>query len=200
MFAPFVTATTPPSLISLFRSTHTLAHVPAVSDKRSRIRTARHPGGWFQRAMAPSIGHALLRRGRWASGVPARPASVRTSAIRKLAKSGGGNRSEAPNKVGVIGCGYFSQNHMHAWEALAGVELGGICDVDPERVDETALRFGVPDDLCFTDAGAMLDAVGPGCVYCGTVARRRLRLRAAGGSRDADPACLHSPDWTLSTL
>ncbi len=37
--------------------------------------------------------------------------------------------------LGMIGCGFFAQNHLHAWQDLQsdGVDIVAVCDVDPER-------------------------------------------------------------------
>ncbi|MFN3641753.1 MAG: Gfo/Idh/MocA family protein [Gemmobacter sp.] len=55
---------------------------------------------------------------------------------------------------GLIGCGFFSENHLHAWTGLDGVDLVAVCDVDRGKADAAAARFGVP--AAFTDADAML--------------------------------------------
>src|SRR5215467_13276673 len=48
--------------------------------------------------------------------------------------------------LAVIGCGFFAQNHLHAWKDLAkqGVELVAVCDVDPAKAKTAAADFGVP--------------------------------------------------------
>lgn len=62
-------------------------------------------------------------------------------------------------RVGVIGCGFYAPNHLHAWKALAdeGAVLAAVCDRDPEAAARTGRAFGVPS---YTDAAAMLDAEG----------------------------------------
>ena len=47
--------------------------------------------------------------------------------------------------VGVIGCGFFAQNHLHAWTDLAakGVEVIAVCDVDEVKARAAAEKFGV---------------------------------------------------------
>jgi predicted dehydrogenase len=66
-------------------------------------------------------------------------------------------------RIGVIGCGFFAQNHLHSWKDLAdqGARLTAVCDVDPAKAEAAGRNFGVP---FYTDAGAMvsvepLDAV-----------------------------------------
>jgi predicted dehydrogenase len=47
--------------------------------------------------------------------------------------------------LGVIGCGFFAQNHLHAWTDLAskGVEIAAVCDVDEAKARAAAEKFGV---------------------------------------------------------
>jgi len=52
-------------------------------------------------------------------------------------------------RVGVIGCGYFGRLQLAAWEALEGVEVAAVCDLDPERARH-------PGAACYTDAPSML--------------------------------------------
>jgi predicted dehydrogenase len=58
--------------------------------------------------------------------------------------------------VGVIGCGFFAQNHLHAWTDLRskGVEIVAVCDVDEAKARATADKFGVKH--WYRDAEAML--------------------------------------------
>jgi predicted dehydrogenase len=48
--------------------------------------------------------------------------------------------------VGVIGCGFFAQNHLHSWKNLVdhGAELVAVCDMDPSKARAAANAFGVP--------------------------------------------------------
>jgi predicted dehydrogenase len=47
--------------------------------------------------------------------------------------------------LGVIGCGFFAQNHLHAWTDLRtkGVEIVAVCDVDEGKARAAAEKFGV---------------------------------------------------------
>ncbi|MEZ5831771.1 MAG: Gfo/Idh/MocA family oxidoreductase [Dongiaceae bacterium] len=47
--------------------------------------------------------------------------------------------------VGVVGCGFFAQNHLHAWTDLAskGVDIVGVCDIDEAKARATADKFGI---------------------------------------------------------
>lgn len=60
--------------------------------------------------------------------------------------------------VGVVGCGFYAQNHLHAWSDLRpeGALLTAVCDRDPVKAKAAGDKFGVPS---FTDMTAMLDHV-----------------------------------------
>lgn len=58
-------------------------------------------------------------------------------------------------RAGVIGCGFYAQNHLNSWRELAteGATLTAVCDVDPAKAKAAGETFGVP---FYTDAAAML--------------------------------------------
>jgi D-apiose dehydrogenase len=60
-------------------------------------------------------------------------------------------------RVGLIGCGFYAQNHLHAWRDLAdeGVDLVAVCDQDLTKARTAGERFGA---AWFTDARTMFDA------------------------------------------
>jgi predicted dehydrogenase len=60
-------------------------------------------------------------------------------------------------RVGLIGCGFYAQNHLHSWQDLApeGAVLTAVCDVDPAKAKAAGEEYGVAH---YTDAAAMLDA------------------------------------------
>lgn len=57
---------------------------------------------------------------------------------------------------GLVGCGFFAANQLHAWRDLDGVEIAAICDTDPARLAATGDQFGIA--ARYTDAAAMLAA------------------------------------------
>lgn len=57
-------------------------------------------------------------------------------------------------RVGVVGCGYFAQNHLSAWAAMDDVELAAVCDLDPAKAKAAGSKFGA---TVYTDAAKMLD-------------------------------------------
>jgi predicted dehydrogenase len=66
--------------------------------------------------------------------------------------------------VAVVGCGFFAQNHLHAWKDLAGqgAELAAVCDVDLAKAKTAAASFGVP--RWYDDAERMFQEEKPGLV------------------------------------
>lgn len=59
-------------------------------------------------------------------------------------------------KGALIGCGFFAQNQMHAWQDIAGAQIVALCDRDPERLADTASRFGIA--RTYSDADEMFAA------------------------------------------
>jgi predicted dehydrogenase len=59
-----------------------------------------------------------------------------------------------PYRFALIGCGFFAQNHLHAWAEIPEVELVAVCDVDPQRAEAAAATFG---GRPYTDAATLLD-------------------------------------------
>ncbi|HJT15502.1 MAG TPA: Gfo/Idh/MocA family oxidoreductase [Dongiaceae bacterium] len=55
-------------------------------------------------------------------------------------------------ELGVVGCGFFAQNHLHAWTHLKSrdAHIAAVCDVDPAK----AKAFQVRQHWC-SDAEAM---------------------------------------------
>lgn len=78
--------------------------------------------------------------------------------------------------VGLIGCGFFAQNHLHAWTDLApeGVDLVAVCDIDAARAQAAAEKFAVPH--WYTDAETMFRERGLGLVDIATQMRTHLPL------------------------
>lgn len=46
-------------------------------------------------------------------------------------------------KGALIGCGFFSVNHLHAWKDVRGARISAICDTDPERLEKIGDQFGI---------------------------------------------------------
>lgn len=54
----------------------------------------------------------------------------------------------------LIGCGFFSRNHLHAWRQLPDVEIVALCDQDEQRLAQAANEFGIA--CTYRDAGELL--------------------------------------------
>ena len=76
----------------------------------------------------------------------------------------------------LIGCGFFAQNHLHAWAGLEGAEIVAVCDTDSDRARATAAQFGIPRH--YTDAAAALQAERPDFVDIATTASSHRALVA----------------------
>ncbi len=61
-------------------------------------------------------------------------------------------------RIAVIGAGYFAQCHLEGWRDC-GAEVVALCDLDAERAQALATRFGIP--RIDSNAATMLDAVRP---------------------------------------
>lgn len=58
-----------------------------------------------------------------------------------------------PLRGAVVGCGFFAQNHLHAWKNIVDVELVAVCDKDSAKAEAAAAKFGVPAQ--YADAAEM---------------------------------------------
>jgi D-apiose dehydrogenase len=63
---------------------------------------------------------------------------------------------EKQTRIAIVGCGFYAQNHLHAWKHLhsKGANLVAVCDLDP--AEAAGKRFEAP---WFTNVDKMLDAV-----------------------------------------
>lgn len=87
----------------------------------------------------------------------------------------------APLKGALVGCGFFSTNHLNAWEELAGeggARIVALCDRDPERLAEAAGRFGI--ERIYDDAAQMFGSEALDFVdICTTVPSHRALVELA---------------------
>lgn len=58
------------------------------------------------------------------------------------------------SRIGVLGCGFFAQNHLNAWRDLKShdVEIVAVCDTDPAKAAKAAAEFG---GVAYTSAAEM---------------------------------------------
>ena len=84
---------------------------------------------------------------------------------------------------GLIGCGFFAENHLHAWRDVSGAGITAICDRDPERLRIVGDKFGI--ERRYADAAQMLADGGFDFVDIATTVdshRPLVELAAQSGS------------------
>lgn len=88
--------------------------------------------------------------------------------------------SDGPLRGVLIGCGFFSENHMNAWIRQDGVTITAVCDLDGAKAQATAERFDVKK--IYTDAQDMLANEAPDFVdVATTVGSHRALVELATG-------------------
>ena len=65
-----------------------------------------------------------------------------------------GYRASEKLKGALIGSGFFSRNHLHAWRDIEGTEIVALCDTDSERLNLTAAEFVI--ERAYSDAAEMI--------------------------------------------
>jgi len=74
--------------------------------------------------------------------------------------------AESRVRVALIGAGSMANTyHYPSLASFPDVELAAICDLIPEKAQQTARRLGIPDRLVYTDYQRMLAEVEPRAVY-----------------------------------
>jgi virulence factor len=67
-------------------------------------------------------------------------------------------------KIALIGAGNMANSvHYPSLIEIQGVELVGLCDMVPEKLEKTAARFGIKNT--FADYREMIEATKPDAVY-----------------------------------
>lgn len=62
-------------------------------------------------------------------------------------------------RVGIIGAGGIANNHAQYYREIPEVELVAVADIDIERAEGFAMRWGVPPESVFQDYSEMLESV-----------------------------------------
>ena len=59
-------------------------------------------------------------------------------------------------RIAVVGCGFYAQNHLYAWNDLKdkGAKLVSVCDLDYKKAKEAGGKFGIP---FYTNINEMLE-------------------------------------------
>jgi D-apiose dehydrogenase len=89
--------------------------------------------------------------------------------------------TESALRVGVVGCGFFAQNHLAAWAAMEGVVLAAVCDLDEGKAQAAARTFGA--GAAYTDASRMLAAEKLDFVDIATTMTSHARLVGLAAER-----------------
>ncbi|MFD2329934.1 Gfo/Idh/MocA family protein [Cohnella sp. GCM10020058] len=53
-------------------------------------------------------------------------------------------------KVGLIGTGYWSVNHLNAWRRIPGAEIAALCNRSPGKLERRGAEFGIPHASLYT--------------------------------------------------
>jgi predicted dehydrogenase len=101
-------------------------------------------------------------------------------------------------RVGVIGCGFFAQNHLNGWRDLTtdGVEIAAVCDIDASKAEAAAKEFGAPS--VYADAATMLAKEKLDFVDIVTRMESHLEMVRVAASRGVDIILQKplAPNWS----
>jgi nucleoside-diphosphate-sugar epimerase/predicted dehydrogenase len=81
---------------------------------------------------------------------------------------------ERTTRVALVGCGRISTFHLAALQAIPGIEIVAVCDLDERLARQTASRHGIP--RCYSDMEAMMRESRPEVVHLLTPPRTHLAL------------------------
>ena len=59
-------------------------------------------------------------------------------------------------KVGLVGAGYISGQHLEAWSKHENAKVAALCDLDEHKLNERGEQFGIPQSARYTDVDEML--------------------------------------------
>lgn len=100
-----------------------------------------------------------------------------------------------PLHFGVIGCGFWAQTQLHAWQEIPEVELAAVCDIDPTKAEQTARQFGAPG--VYSDVEAMLAKESLNFVDIITTPPSHRRLVELAASRGLNVICQKPLAWSM---
>jgi predicted dehydrogenase len=87
----------------------------------------------------------------------------------------------------LVGCGFFAQNHLHAWHDLEGVDIVAVCDIDSDKAEATARRYGIP--RYYVDVDEMLARERPGFIDIVTTVGSHRHLVEVAAARGVPAIC-----------
>ena len=106
---------------------------------------------------------------------------MRCGAQAKFTDGVPGIMSKLPLRVGVIGCGFFAENHLAAWNHMPDVTLAAVCDLDPVKAHSAAKRYRVRS--VFSSAAELLDSGEVDFVDIATTMRSHVELVSFAAAR-----------------
>ncbi len=92
-----------------------------------------------------------------------------------------------PLRVGLIGCGFFAENHLAAWSNMDDVVLTAVCDIDREKARAAADRYKV--GAFYGDAAEMFARDQLDFVDIATTMESHASLVRTGGAPQAPYDC-----------
>ncbi len=87
----------------------------------------------------------------------------------------------SPLRVGVIGCGFFAQNHLAAWASMDDVVLTAVCDLDSEKARSAAERHRA--GAAYENAAEMLNREALDFVDIATTMESHVELVGMAATR-----------------
>ena len=87
----------------------------------------------------------------------------------------------------LVGCGFFAQNHLHAWGMIEGADIVAVCDVDESRAKAYAEKFGIAK--AYVDAEMMLETETPDFVDVATQPHTHLELTQLAAGHGVNIIC-----------
>lgn len=59
-------------------------------------------------------------------------------------------------KVGLVGTGFWSENHLQAWSRIPNVRIAALCNRSRDKLLDKAAKYGVPEDQLYDSIDRML--------------------------------------------
>ncbi len=59
-------------------------------------------------------------------------------------------------KVGLVGTGYWSVNHLNAWERIQGVQVKSLCNRSRGKLEQRGEQYGIPEQQWYQSIDEML--------------------------------------------
>ena len=87
----------------------------------------------------------------------------------------------------LIGCGFFAQHHLNAWQAIDGAEIIAVCDRDESRAKAYAEKYTI--SKVYTDAQSLLETELLDFVDIATQAHTHLELTKLAAAHGVNIIC-----------